>query len=210
MKTLFLSSFILFCLIIFYNNRKHTKMLEKQEKAFWDREAAANSTRRKSLDGLEYITIPLDFLPMETMKEDTSVQELLNVIKDLSTVKIVNLTGFTNTDLKLEYGAANITCLSDYDASYTLLARTLQEWAEILFKNGFISEAQTILEFAVSTKTDVSQSFYLLADIYERQGESSKIEDLIAHAGSLRSSMSPVIVRTLQGSGPYSGWLRSV
>lgn len=209
MKTLFLSSLILFCVVIAYTNKKHSKIEEKFKKDFWDREAKANSTRRKPLDNLDYISIPLDKLPINTMTEDTKVQEILDIMESLSTVKIVNLTGFTNTDLKLEYGTANITCLSDYDANYTLLVRTLQDWAELLFKNSFVSEAQTVLEFAVSTKTDVSHSYYLLADIYEKQGETFKIEKLIESAGEIRSTMKPVIVRTLQGSGPYSDWLRS-
>ena len=37
----------------------------------------------------------------------------------------MHLTGYTNTDLKLEYGAPNIKLLSAYDQRYTTLARTL-------------------------------------------------------------------------------------
>ncbi|MGN1146970.1 MAG: hypothetical protein ACI4TB_01020 [Lachnospiraceae bacterium] len=209
MKTLFLSSLIVFCLLIAYENRKHRKMEEKFQKDFWDRERQANSTRKKSLDNLEYITIPFEELPMDILKEDPSVSEYHTLLTSLSSQKIVNLTGFTNTDLKLQYGAANITCLSEYDQNYTLLARTLQEWAEKLYVAGFEKETQTILEFAVSTKTDVSHSYYLLADIYDHRGESEKKAVLIETAGLLRSPMKNAIVRTLQESGPYSGWLHS-
>lgn len=209
MKTLFLSSLILFCLIIAYNNRKHSKMVKKQEQDYWARESAANSTRRKPLDKLPYITIPLETLPTKTMQENPSVQEYLELLQNLSSVKIVNLTGYTNTDLKLEYGTANITVLSEYDANYTLLVRTLQDWAELLYKSGFTDEAQTILEFAVSTNTDISRSYYLLADIYDAKGDTAKKEALIASAVKIRSVMKQTIVRTLQGAGPYSDWLRS-
>lgn len=209
MKTLFLSSLIVFCLLIAYENRKHRKMEEKFEKDFWDRENRANSTRKKPLDKLEYITIPFDRLPMDVLKDDPSVSEYHTLLATLASQKIVNLTGLTNTDLKLEYGAANITCLSEYDQNYTLLARTLQEWAEKLYTEGFESDAGIILEFAVSTKTDVSHSYYLLADIYDRRGEAEKKVALIETAGLLRSPMKNAIVRTLQGSGPYSGWLHS-
>lgn len=209
MKTLFLSSLIVFCILIAYENRKHRKMQEKFEKDFWERESLANSTRKKSLEHLAYITIPFSSLPTKTMKDDEKVTEYLTLLSDLATQKIVNLTGFTNTDLKLEYGAANITYLSEYDQNYTLLARTLQSWAEALFLGGFYRDAATVLEFAVSTGTDVSRSYYLLADIYDREGESYRKTSLIEAAEKLRTSMKDVIVRTLQESGPYSGWLRS-
>lgn len=209
MKTLFLSSLILFCLIIAYNNRRHSKMVEKQQKEYWARENKANSTRKKPLDNLPYITIPLETLPINTLPENPKVQEIVELLKNLSDVKIVNLTGYTNTDLKLEYGTANITCLSEYDANYTLLARTLQEWAEILCKAGCISDAGTVLEFAVSTNTDISHTYYLLADIYDVNGDQAKKAALIANADNIRSFLKPTIVRTLQESGPYSGLLRS-
>lgn len=209
MKTLFLSSLIVFCGLIAYENRKHRKMEEKFEKDFWEREALANNTRKKSLDNLPYITIPFDTLPMDAMKEDAKVAECHTLLTDLSTQKIVNLTGYTNTDLKLSYGAANITCLSEYDQNYTLLARTLQEWAEALYLGGFEEEARCVLEFAVSTGTDVSHSYYLLADIYDHQGTPDRKNNLVEAAGTLRTSMKDIIVRTLQESGPYSGWLHS-
>ena len=208
MKTLFLSSLILFCLIIAYNNRRHSKMVEKQQKEYWARENAANSTRKKPLDNLPYITIPLDVLPFETMADSPEVQEYAELLQNLASVKIVNLTGYTNTDLKLEYGTANITVLSEYDANYTLLVRTLQDWAEFLYKAGYTDEAQTILEFAVSTNTDISRSYYLLADIYDTKGDAAKKESLVASAEQIRSVMKQTIVRTLQESGPYSDWLR--
>lgn len=204
---MFLSSLIVFCLVIALTNRRHKKMIEKYEKDFWERESRANSTRKKPLANLNYISIPDYLLPEHFMPQDAEVCELLETLRYLSGQKIVNLTGYTNTDLKLEYGAANITCLSEYDQNYTLLARTLQRFAEILYKNAHINEARAVLEFAVSTDTDVSHSYYLLADIYDAEGESGKKAALIEKAGALRSSMKSVIVRTLQESGPYSGWL---
>ena len=180
-------------------------MEEKFQKDFWNREARANSTRKKSLDNLPYITIPFKALPMDTMKENEKIAEIHTRLQDLSSQKIVNFTGYTNTDLKLEYGTANITCLSEYDQNYTLLARTLQEWAEYLYAAGFTDDARTVLEFAITTRTDVSRSYYLLADIYDDTNEPGKKAALLDTAQSLKSAMKNAIVRTLQQSGPYSG-----
>ena len=209
MKTLFLSSLIVFCGLIAYENKKHIRMENKFKQDFWEREEKANNVRKKPLDNLPYITLPFEKLPMDTLQEDETVSECHRQLSALSSQKIVNLTGYTNTDLKLEYGTANITLLSEYDQNYTLLVRTLQEWAEALYKQNFTSEALQVLEFAVSTGTDVSHSYYLLADLYDAMGIPEKKASLILAAGELRTSIKNTIVRTLQGSGPYSGWLHS-
>ena len=242
MKTLFLSSLISFCLLIFLLNKRHSKMEKSMKDAFWKREEEANHTRRKSLDNLPYITIPLEELPLAChITDDTAAvrntgdttdvrntgdtadirntddaaaneaisEECKEILRSLSTQKIVNLTGYTNTDLKLSYGTANITCLTEYDQNYTLLVSTLQKWAEALYRGGAKKECRQVLEYAVSIGTDVSHTYFLLADLYDEEGESDLKCSLIEKASGLSSLSSKVIVRTLQGSGPYSGWLRS-
>ena len=220
MKFPIFASFIVFCLWLKYVLRKSSKQADSQKESFWEREAKANNTRRKSLEHLDYITIPTEIFSLEELSanqetlaplmENYRVKESVELIRELSTRKIVNFTGLSNTDLKLEYGAPNIKLLMEYDQNYTLLARTLQTLAEELFKAGLIPEARAILEFAISTKTDVSQSYFLLADIYERDGEPEKINGLIQNAETLNTMMKNPIVRTLQESGPYSGLLRSL
>ena len=233
MKTLFLSSLISFCLLIFLLNKRHSKMEKSMKDAFWKREEEANHTRRKSLDNLPYITIPLEELPLAChITDDTAdvrntddtadvrnigdaaaneaiSEECKEILRSLSTQKIVNLTGYTNTDLKLSYGTANITCLTEYDQNYTLLVSTLQKWAEALYRGGAKKECRQVLEYAVSIGTDVSHTYFLLADLYDEEGESDLKCSLIEKASGLSSLSSKVIVRTLQGSDPYSGWLRS-
>ena len=223
MKLPFFASFIVFCVWLSLQLKKGYKRQAAQEKSFWDREAAANSTRRKSLDGLEYIHIPESILSMDALlplspeeKPESSFlykdkgKEALETLRDLSEAKIVNLTGFTNTELKLKYGAPNILLLTEYDQNYTLLARTLQTLAETLYRLGKYEEAMQVLLFAVSTKTDVSQSYYLLADLYIRQQTPEKKEELLHQAEQIPTMMKKPIVRTLQGSGPYSDLLRSL
>ena len=219
MKFPFFASFIVFCIWLSHQLKKSRKLQEKKEKSFWDLENQANNTRRKSLANLNYITIPLESFPMElsALPNEATISpqgkallaECMETLQSLSTVKIVNFTGLTNTELKLQYGAPNINLLMEFDQNYTLLARTLQTFAEELFKAGLVSEAKTVLEFAISTHTDVSQSYFLLADIYEREHQPEKIEALITVAESLNTVMKKSIVRTLQESGPYSGLLRS-
>ncbi len=201
MKIPFFASFIVFCFWLFYELKKQRSKEEDVETSFWKREAAANNTRKKPLDDLEYISIPFDFLPMHILKEDEEVAECHRLLFSLSEQKIVNLTGLSNTDLKLLYGAPNITVLMDYDQNYTILARTLQKWAAILYKAGYTDETKTILEFAVSTKTDVSATYSILSEIYQKTGQQQKIESLLQIAEGLNSAMKPAIVRILKESG---------
>ena len=192
MKLCILASLIIFGLVIHRASRLQRKEKESEDINFWERERLSNSVRRKSLDDLSYITIPMESLPLDAMAE------CLQTLKDLTNQPIVNLTGYSNTDLKLEYGTANLTALSEYDQNYTILARTLQQWAEALYENGYVEEAQAVLEFSISTQTDISHSYYLLAEIYASKLEFSKIEQLYDTVQTLRSANKTVIARTLQ------------
>lgn len=204
MKFYVLASLIIFVLVIFHNVRKSQNHITSEEKSFWEKERLANEVRRKSLDGLDYVQIPLDRLPMELLKDDPKVAECLRIINELSLQPIVNLTGFTNTDLKLEYGTANITILTEYDQNYTLLAGTLQQWADLLYTQNHTDEVRQILEFAVSTRTDVSRSYDMLSDIYVANGQEHKINDLIATAETLNSLNRGVILRHLSQKTDHS------
>lgn len=198
MKFYILASLIIFCMVINHNVRKSRRIQEDADRLFWDRERLANQTRRKPLDGLNYIKIPLESLPLHLLEEDEKVAECLRMIQELSLQPIVNLTGFSNTDLKLEYGTANITALTEYDQNYTLLVSTLQQWAERLYQADQTEAARTILEFAVDTRTDVSRTYDLLSDIYIKNGQRDKIPALIDTAESLNSLNRGVILRHLR------------
>ncbi|MCR2047285.1 hypothetical protein NSB25_08350 [Acetatifactor muris] len=194
----FLASFITFSVLISYNVKKQARKNRSSEKDFWTRESQANSVRRKPLDNLNYVTIPLEKFPTHLMNENADVMECIGIVESLASRKTVNLTGWSNTDLKLEYGTANITVLSEYDQNYTLLVRTLQKWSDLLLESGYDKEASVLLEFAVSTNTDISRTYYQLADYWISQGESFRIERLIRIAEGLRSASKDSIIRHLR------------
>lgn len=202
MNLAFLASLIAFILFLSIGIRRQNRQTRQKEEAFWAREAKANAVRRKSLDGLNYIKIPLEEFPTHILQSDSTVLECISILEALTSQKIVNLTGYTNTDLKLEYGTANITALSEYDQNYTVLVRTLQKWADILLETGYAEEATVLMEFAVSTGTDISRTYYELADYWASQGETAQIERLITMAGNLHSANKTAIVRQLREKYP--------
>ena len=202
MNLVILASLIVFIIFLSVRIKRQTKIQQNKENSFWERERLANSVRKKPLDNLNYIRIPLETFPTHIMQEDETVLECIDLMESLSSQKIVNLTGFSNTDLKLEYGTANITVLTEYDQNYTLLVRTLQKWADILIAAGYTKEAAILMEFSISTQTDVSRTYYQLADYYVSQRESEKIQWLKDTADGLRSSNRNIILNHLKETYP--------
>ncbi len=187
MRLPFFASFVVFCLVVGHQIRRSRRMAEKREKNYWEYEAAANQVRRQPIDQLPYIQIPLDSLPLGLPQDQPQAEELAQLLKDLSGQKILNLTGQTNTDLKYRYGAANLPFLTQCDENYTLLARSLDRWAALLEKAGLMPQMALVLEFALSTGSDISASYLRLARYYQAQGEREKIEILARQAQELPS-----------------------
>lgn len=199
-----LASFIIFAVWLTYEIKKHEKMEDNALDDFWAREHKANNTRRKSLDGLDYIKIPFECIPKSLLPYDEAVQDCLSTLERLSDKKIVNLTGYTNTDLKIEYGTANLTVLSSYDENYTLYARTIYKLAKLYLENGYESNARVLLEKGVESGTDIKDTYILLKDMYAKNHEEAKIKALIEAASSLRSANRNIILRSLEESAHKS------
>nr|WP_297703682.1 hypothetical protein [uncultured Butyrivibrio sp.] len=167
MKLPFLATFIIFIIVANIATRRVSRKTEQREQEFWDREREANSVRKKSLDSLEYIHIPIDTLPFNTHDDNAMIKKAEDEVFALKDEKIVNFTGITNTDLKMEYGAPNITVLTQYDQNYTSLVIALQNWGEALYNSGYYEDAAKVLEFSVKTRTDISSTYRLLVDMYK-------------------------------------------
>lgn len=198
MKYPFLASFLVFCAVFYFRNRKTDRQRERNKKAYFDLEAKANNTRKQPLDNLEYIKIPYDELPTTICNEDSVICECLSDLNDLMKDDIVNFTGLTNTDLKLQYGPANLPYLQKCDMCYTHLVRVLNDWATQLYKLDYHSEALTVLEYAIKIKADISNIYFLAADIYIENGTPDKIDNLFITASELNSVIKDSIIRTLK------------
>lgn len=202
MNLFFLASFLIFILAVFFIMKKQQRKTKELEAEFWSREARANSVRRKSLDDLHYIKIPLEAFPTRFLNDNDDVLECIDILESLTSRKIVNFTGWSNTDLKLEYGTANLELLMEYDQNYTVLVRTLQKWADCLIGDGYQKEAAVLMEFAVSTGTDISRTYYSLADYYASLNQYREIDRLREAAKNLRSINRDIIVKHLQENYP--------
>ena len=194
---MYLFPFILILVVLF-----NLKLKQSSRKAnangddFWERERKANSVRRKSIDNLDYITIPLEDLPFFENPE-RQIAQYQDKIRSLSEKKILNLSGYSNTDLKLEYGSANLTLLSNYDDNYNNLITTLNKLGQRLIQLDHTPEGVRVLEYAISIGSDISGTYTSLAGHYSSIGDTDALNRLIDRAGSLDSIMKESILAKL-------------
>lgn len=174
-------------MIWIYYQKSHTDRSAKSaHDAFWEKERKANLTRKKDLSELDYIIIPIEQLPFPVL-EDEEITEVQKHLQKLANEKIVNFTGITNTELKLQYGAPNIELLMAFDKNYLELVRSLYRYAKLLYDQGYKEEATAILEYGISIKTDVSANYTLLASIYKEKNDTKRIDFIISQAETLNS-----------------------
>lgn len=204
----FFASFLIFIVVLQHNLRKGKKTQEQSEAAFWKREFSANDVRKRSLDDLVYVKFAAtDFYPFKLLgaKDSSSflernpeVKEILSRFVFLENQKIVNLTEYTNTDLKYKYGVANLNTLTEYDTNYNELITLLHNYGSIYIREGYESQALFILEYAVSIGTDISGTYLLLAEIYQKNQQQDKIQWLKKEAEKISTSRKTSIIRKLQ------------
>lgn len=192
----FLTIFIAFLLFYAYKRNQITKQENEKASAFWELENKANSTRKKDIEHLNYIQIPLDSFPIGKYSS-AAYRELEDALLSLCDKKILNLTGISNTDLKLQYGAANLELLGSYDDHFTELVRLLIDYAKLLVDDSHIDDAVTVLEFGVKIQSDITENYVLLATLYKDKGEAHRIRSLIEAAQLLNSLSKDSICKKL-------------
>lgn len=176
--------------------RKTRNNTENANESLWDKESKANSTRKKSIDNLDYITIDEKILPLIDTNDET-INECIDKLIALKNCRILNLSGISNTDLKLRYGVANLETLSEYDENYTTLCRLLNTLGGRLYETGYIKEARKVLEWAVDTGSDISSTYKTLCQIYIDAGEPSSIDILYDKASHIPTLSGSIILSTI-------------
>ena len=110
-----------------------------------------------------------------------------NTIIGLKDKKILNLTGISNTELKLSYGAANLTELTEYDDNFTTLIKAIASLGHALIDNNDSADALSFLEYGISIGSDISSNYIDLAIIYAATDRFDDIRKLKEKAGMLKS-----------------------
>lgn len=157
----FLAIFIIFCLLLAFYIKKNDTTQKRVHDEFWEKERQANAVRKKDISKLDYINIPLDKIPV---KLESSAEK---TIFSLAQKPMLNFVGISNTDLKLQYGTANLDILTEYENNFLDFVSILPEYAEELIAAGEKESALMLLEFAVSVNADSRKIDNLLLQLKE-------------------------------------------
>jgi hypothetical protein len=94
--------------------------------------------------------------------------------------------------------------LTEYDENYMILVTTLKKWAKLLYEDKLYKEAANVCEFAVSTRTDTSEVYFILCDIYKNhldltpEEAEEKIKSLLPIANSINALSKTSIVNYIE------------
>lgn len=182
----FLAIFIIFCIVLTYYIKKGDSSQKEVMENFFEKERLANGVRKKDISQLNYITIPFEKIPQ---KLNSSIEKDFFAFSEKT---MLNLGGISNTELKLQYGTANLDILSQYDTNYMDMIALLPKYVEELLGAGDTSTAQMLLEFAIETKADSRILYKQLLSIYKETNQMDKVQHLLTCSNEL-----PEITRAL-------------
>lgn len=189
--------FIIFIIWLHIKLKKSSSLMQDASEEFWQKEALANQTRKQPIENLDYICVDSDLIDKLSFISDDDIKEAVIKLKELSTMKILNLTGITNTELKLQYGAANLSVLSEYDQNFTKLVNLLYRTGSKLHELGNDKLAISTLEEGIHVGSDVSGNYILLAKLYKAMNMKDKAEELYVKATTLTTINKAYILDTL-------------
>ena len=157
---------------------------------------AIHITRKKDISNLNYLIITEDKIP-QNLTTDAKKS-----LETLCGQKMLNLSSMSNTDLKLEYGVANLDELSACDDRFSTFERNAAIYAQELSDAGYTDQARQLLEFAVSCHVDNSSIYTQLAAIYQTGGNLSGILQLQEAAAQLAPFPQKIILEKLKSFQP--------
>ena len=197
--------FIIILIVIqLYLKKRYTFWLRTLKKNYWEREQKANSTRKQDISSLNYIKWD-DALPAidnsltlaDILNNSPEALKAYNNIQTLKTEPMLNLSEYSNTDLKLKYGVANLDTLTQYEDNYTSFIKSLSELGHILIEHKDISDATAFLEYAVRIGSDIRLTYTDLYSLYSEAENASKIRQLRQYASIIKSVNKDLIVSAI-------------
>ena len=196
--------FIIILIVIQLYLKKSTRSGSERSKKYWEREQKANSTRKQDISSLNYVKWD-DSLPAidnsqnlaDILNNSPEALKAYNNIQSLKTEPMLNLSEYSNTDLKLKYGVANLDTLTQYEDSYTSFIKSLSELGHILIEQQDITDATAFLEYAVRIGSDIRLTYTDLYALYSEAENASKIRQLRQYASLIKSVNKDLIVSAI-------------
>ena len=190
--------FVIFIAWTQYEMKKSGKEAKKAEEAFWAREEQANFAPKQDISDLPLLRFEESVIPLPPDGTFTPEDDITTYIKELQALlrePMIDLSEYTNTDLKLAYGVANFTTLSGYDDNYNSFLLLLTNLAR-----GY--ERREMYELAAQTYRSALSCGSLkltdLAKVYIAMDEPGKVSELIEDVESSENPHSGGIVDALK------------
>ena len=174
----FMVCFFIFCGWLFYEQRKSQRMQKKASDDFWAREELANSTRKKDISHLPLIHVEETDIPFVETRDETItmyIRQLRQIIRE----PMIDLSDYSNTDLKLAYGVGNFKTLSEYDENFNTFLMVLTDLARSYEHEKHYEEAEKTYLLALRYGSRKACDYEELARIYLALDRPDKISALI-------------------------------
>ena len=174
----YMACFFIFCGWLFYEQRKSQRKLKKASDDFWAREELANSTRKKDISHLPLIHVEEAEIPFVEDGDETitkQIEQLRQIIRE----PMIDLSDYSNTDLKLAYGVGNFKTLSEYDENFNTFLMALTDLARSYEHEGLYEEAEKTYLAALRCGSRKACDYEELAKVYLALDRPDKISSLI-------------------------------
>lgn len=193
----YLICFLIFIVWLFYEQRKSENQDKKNSEDFWAREAEANRTRKKDISQLPLLHVQESEIPLAET-ENESILYYIGHIRNLIKTPMIDLSEFSNTDLKLAYGVGNFKQLSEYDENFNHFLLALSNLALSYTEAGFLSEAQDTYRLAFYYGSQKVSDYTGLADVYLRMEQPERITALIQEVENGAHPRKESVIQALQ------------
>lgn len=196
--------FIIILVVIQLLLKKSDNSQQNKIKQFWEREQKANATRKQDISNLNYVKWD-DSLPLK--EDNRTLSDILDnnnealasyeAIMSLKGKQMINLTEYSNTDLKLKYGVANLETLTEYEDNYTSLIMNIATLGHILMEQEDTKDAAAYLELGIRSGSDIRSNYADLKNIYTNEGNNSGLSNLKRYAELIKSVNKDTIMHIL-------------
>lgn len=176
--------FVFFSIIFYAALRSAGKESNKRIKKFLEGEDVSSNIRRKPIDTELFFVPDLDGLPIKeyTAEEAEKFPVLIARQERVIAISKNKMIRFkepkSNLEVKMQFGTISVEEVANYEESYSQYIYALVNWAESLMEAGNFDDAEKVLSVSIEQGSEISKSFTLLADIYFRNNDKPKMEDL--------------------------------
>lgn len=146
-------------------------------------EANANSARAKDIDESMIIRLSERDLPFRSgydrnIAQENEIIRIQNKVRLNLEMPVIKTEIPSNIEVKKRFGAANLQKVIDGEENFTRLILHLNQWAKLLLRGENKRDAEAVLEVAVRSRSDVSETYIMLYDLYADTSRLEKIEEL--------------------------------